>query len=111
MPNRSTTGYMLFKNRATGRFWGVLRVGPNFIYTQSSYVNPLLALRRLVNRQNTNLMANASLANMRHWFGTAGVNRLANNNVVALIRSDPNLNNKVTAAGTLTFYLQNSQRR
>jgi hypothetical protein len=56
-------------------------------------------------------MANASLANMRHWFGTAGVNRLANNNVVALIRSDPNLNNKVTAAGTLTFYLQNSQRR
>jgi len=104
MSNLRTTSYDLYRNRADGRFWAILRSTPNsYIYTVSSYVSPALALSRLVNRQNSSLTARANKAEINHWVATAGVNRVSTNTVRSIIQANSNLYNRIVAAGLLTF--------
>jgi len=107
----SNTSYDLYRNRADGRFWAVLRVSPTrYIYTRHSYVSPATALRKLVYSQNTNSTANANRAEINHWVATAGVNRVSVATVRNIIQSNSNLFRHLVAAGILAFGIPNNAR-
>jgi hypothetical protein len=94
----ASASFSVFRNRADGKYWGILHLGPNrFIYTRYSYRTPAMTIRRLFYNQNTNLMANATRAEILRWIRNAGVNRLSKTEVRNAIFSNRNLANHVGA--------------
>jgi site-specific recombinase XerD len=103
MSNPRTTYYHLYRNRGDGRYWAILRLGNRYIYTRSSYASPLMALRKLVYQQNTNLMSNATQANINQWIASSPVERVNNVTARQILQTDQNLYNHLIASGILTF--------
>jgi hypothetical protein len=111
MSNVNKTSYDLYRNRADGRFWAVLRVSPTrYIHTRWSYVSPATALRKLVYSQNTNSTANANRSEINHWVATAGVNRVSVATVRNIIKSNSNLMHHLVASGIIAFGIPNNAR-
>ena len=99
--SRLGTGYHLYQNNSDGRYWAILKSGPNrFIYTRYSYESPLLALKRLTYRQNSNLMATGTSQEINHWIYTTPVKKV---NIRGFVKTNNNnnFNSHWRAAGTL----------
>ena len=94
----ATPALSVYRNRADGKYWGILHISPNrFIYTRYSYRTPEMTIRRLFYNQNTNLMGNATRAEINRWVRNAGVNKLSQTEIRNAIESNRNLKNYVGA--------------
>jgi hypothetical protein len=102
--SRLIPGYHLYQNKSDDRFWAIYKIKPDkYYYTRWSYVEPLTALKKLVYKQNTNLIGSANNAQMNLWLSQVNLQKVNGKNMINMVKPNSNLYKHLHGAAVLSI--------